>query len=133
MSNQNTANDLFIIATRKKFRFDSTKGGLTSEDLFDLNLTALDTIAVSLDEKIQKLGRKSFVQKKVASTSDLETQLEIVKYVIETKQAEDEARKTREKNAAQRQFLTGLKEKKQMAALESLSLEDIDKQLASLE
>mgnify|MGYP000965409776 CR=1 FL=1 len=133
MSNTNNTNELFITAARKKLRFETTKAQLTSEDLFDLSLTALDNIAVALDEKIQKLGRKSFVQKRTPSTADIETQLEIVKFVIETKQAEDDARKTKEKNAAQREFLTNLKQKKQMEQLEGLSLEDIEKQLASLE
>ena len=130
--NTNIGN-LFVIAARKKFRFDSTKGQLTIEDIFDLNLTSLDSIAVNLDEKIQKLGRKSFVQKKAASTSDFEDQLEIVKFIIETKQAEAEESKIRLAKAAQRAFLLNLKEKKQMEQLEGLSLEDIEKQLAGTE
>lgn len=130
--NNNIAN-LFITAARKQFRFESTKGLLTVEDLFILNLAALDSIAVALDEKIQKLGRKSFVQKKVASTSDFEDQLEIIKFIIETKQAEAEESKKRAANAAQRAFLLNLKEKKQMQQLEELSLADIDKQLAETE
>lgn len=130
--NTNIAN-LFITAARKQFRFESTKGMLTIEDLFVLSLTALDSIAVALDEKIQKLGRKSFVQKKAASTSDFEDQLEIVKFIIETKQAEVEESKVRLAKSAQRAFLLNLKEKKQMEQLEGLSLEDIEKQLAGTE
>lgn len=133
MQNTNTVNELFITAARNKFRFSSSQGDLNCEDLFQLNLNALDTIAVALDEKIQKAGRKSFVQKKTASTTDFENQLEIVKFVIETKQAEIADRKTREAKAAQRAFLLGLKEKKQMEQLEGLSLADIEKQLADTE
>lgn len=124
--------NLFVVAARKKFRFESTKGMLTVEDLFDMNLTALDNIALVLDEKIQKLGRKSFIQKKATSTTEIESQLEIVKFVIETKQTEAEESKARAAKEAQRAFLLSLKEKKQMEKLESLSLEDIDKQLADI-
>jgi hypothetical protein len=129
----NTINELFVIAARKKFRFSSTKGELNVEDLFDLNLNFLDSIAVALDEKIQKAGRKSFVQKRAASTTDFEIQLEIVKFVIESKQAEIEERKAREAKAAKREFLLNLKQKKEMDQLEGLSLADIEKQLAETE
>jgi nitrous oxide reductase len=128
----NSINELFIIAARKKFRFNTSKGSLNCEDLFDLNLPTLDNIAVALDEEIQKAGRKSFVQKRTNSTTNLEIQLEIVKFVIETKQAEAEERKTKEANEARRAFLLDLKNKKALEQLEGLSLEEIDEQIAGL-
>lgn len=128
----NSINELFIIAARKKFRFNSAHGQLTVEDLFDLNLAKLDFIAVALDEEIQKAGRKSFVQKRTNSTTALEAQLEIVKFVIETKQTEAEERKIKEQNEARRAFLLDLKNKKALEQIEGLSIEEIDKQIASL-
>ncbi len=127
-----TTNELFVTASRKKYRFDSTRGQLNTEDLFDLSLTALDAVAVALDDKIQKAGRKSFVGKRTAATGDDENKLEIVKSVIEFKQTEDEARKTRVAKDSQKAFLSSLLEKKQMEKMESLSEEEIQKQLASL-
>lgn len=132
MSNT-TSNDMFILATRKKFRFESTKGQLQLEDIFDLSLTALDNIAVSLDEKIQQLGRKTFIDKRTSSTTELEIKLEIIKYVIETKQKEEEERKVKQAKTEQKEFLKTLREKKQIQQFEGLSLEDIEKQLAALE
>ncbi len=126
-------NALFITAARKKYRFDSSKGQINAEDLFDCNLSALDSIAVALDDKIQKAGRKSFVGKKLSSTGDDENKLEIVKFVIETKQAEEDARKVRAEKQTQKEFLTKLLQQKKMEQLESLSAEDIQKQLDSLE
>ena len=127
-----TNNELFITASRKKYRFTSLKGQLLTEDLFDLSLASLDTIAVDLDEKVQKAGRKSFVGKRATATGDDENKLEIVKAVIEIKQTEDENRKTRVVKDGQKAFLTSLLEKKQMEKMESLSEEEIQKQLASL-
>ena len=132
MSNTNNNNDLFILAATNKFRFVSTKGHLTVEDLFDLSLSALDTIAVSLDEKIQQAGRKSFIGKRSSSAKGLEDQLEIVKFVIAYKQDEAEKKKTRAEKAARRQFLENLKEKKVMESMESMSVEDIEKELAEV-
>ena len=131
MSTENT-NNMFIKASREKMRFESGRGSVSVEDLWDFNLSALDNIAVSLDEKIQKAGRKSFVDKRTPSTSAAVTQLEIVKFVIETKQAEDEARKTRAEKAGQKDFLKSLLEKKRMEQLEGLSAEEIQKQIDSL-
>lgn len=125
--------NLLLSAAKKKYRFSSSKGGLTVEDLFDLNLTSLDNIAVAIDEQLQKSGRKSFVSRTTAANTDLSNQLEIVKFVIETKQAEDEARKSRVEKEGQKAFLKGLLEKKKMEQLEGLSAEDIQKQLAALE
>jgi len=133
MSNTNTVNDLFVIAARKKFRFSTPRGEINVEDLFDSNLASLDNIAVALDEKIQKAGRKSFVQKKTASTTELENHLEIVKFIIEVKQTEADEEKKRKEKLAQRAFLLSLKEKKQMEELEGLSIEEIEKRLAVTE
>lgn len=124
---------LLFTASKKKYRFASNKGALTVEDLFDMSLPALDAIAINIDEQISKLGRKSFVNKATATNTDLSNQLEIVKMVIEHKQAEDEARKTRAAKEASRAFLGELKKKKELEQLEGMSMEEIQKQLDALE
>lgn len=132
MSNTNNTNNLFVTAAVKKFRFSTNRGQLTTEDLFDLSLTSLDNIAVSLDEQVQKAGRKSFIGKRSDSTTDLENQLEVVKFVIAAKQEEAEVKKVRAEKSARRQFLMALKEKKVMEGMESMSVADIEKELAEV-
>jgi hypothetical protein len=39
-----TENNLFIQAAKSKLRFNTTRGQLTTEDLFDLNLKSLDAM-----------------------------------------------------------------------------------------
>jgi hypothetical protein len=128
-----TLETLVIKAARQKWRFTTTKGHLSFEDLWDLNLEALDKIAVSLDEKIQKGGRKSFITKKTESMTEEQGMFDLVGYVIETKMAASEAAKDRAARASQKEFLEDLKKRKQIASLENLSLEDIEKQIASLD
>jgi hypothetical protein len=123
---------LVIKAARKKWRFVTTKGHLSFEDLWDLKLEDLDKIAVSLDEKIQKGGRKSFITKRTESMTEEQGMFDLVSYVIETKMAEADAAKDRAAKRGQREFLEDLKKKKQIATLEGLSLEEIDKQIAAL-
>ena len=127
-----TENTLFITAARKKIRFASTKGTLQVEDLFDLSLEALDKIAITIDTALDAAGKKSFIGKRKAATTDLDTALDVVKFVIDVKQSEDAARKEKAEKENQVQFLNGLLEKKKMAQLEGLSMEEIQKQLDQL-
>jgi len=131
MSTQNTY-DIFVTAARKKFRFDSSRGQLATEDLFDLKLEALDTIAIALDKKITEAAGKSFVKTRATSTTELAAQLEIVKFVIATKQAEDEAKKIRVAKEGQKAFLSDLLQKKRLQQLECLSVDEIQAQLAAI-
>lgn len=124
--------NLFELASRKAFRFTSNRGHLTTEDLWSLNLTALDTIAVSIDDAIQKAKGKSFISKKTTASSDLEAQLEIVKHIIGVKQAETEASKLRTERAAKKAQLEQILLNKQTDALHGLSIEDLQKQIAEL-
>lgn len=129
----NNTEQTYIEASRKKYRFQTPKGLLTTEDLWDLSLTSLDVIAVSIDNALQTAGGKSFIRKREKSTTDLENQLSIVKHVIETKQAETEASQLRAQKQQQKEFLNSLLEKKKIQQLESLSPEEIEKQLKALD
>lgn len=126
------SNDNFIEATKKKIRFSTTKGSLSVEDLWDLNLESLDKIAVAVDEDIQKEGRKSFIGKTSRTSSQKILSLEILKYIIEEKIKEEEKKKDRLQKAAQKEFLSELLNKKKLESLESLSIEEIQKQLSDL-
>lgn len=126
MSEDNT----FIKATKRKVRFQTAKGSLSTEDLWDLNLESLDKIAVAVDEEIQKEGRKSFIATRTSTLNNLK--LEVLKYIIQAKQEEDQAKKARSEKLARKNFLESLLEKKKVAALETLSAEEIEKQLAAL-
>lgn len=129
MSNDNTN---FIEASKKKIRFTTTKGSLSVEDLWDLSLESLDKIAVAVDEDIQKEGRKSFIGKTSRGNSQKALALEILKFIIEDKIKEEEKKKERLQKASQKEFLEALLNKKRIESLESLSLEEIQKQLDDL-
>ena len=124
---------LLVKAARKQWRFASTKGHLTFEDLWQMKLEDLDRIAVALDEKIQKGGRKSFITKRTESMSEEQGMFDLVTYVIETKMAEADAAKARAAKASQKQFMQDLLQRKRIASLENLTTEEIEKQLAALD
>lgn len=129
-------NQLFVAASRCKLRIATAKGSLTVEDLWDLSLKALDDIAVKLDAQLAPPARRSFLENPdVKADVKMEQDrlaLEIIKVVIETRQAENKATYAARQKADQVQFLKGLLEKRKMAELESLSAEEIEAQLKAL-
>ena len=56
-------------ALKMKLRFATSKGKLTTEDLFDLSLTDLNNIAIALDKKLSESPRKSFISDVAPDTS----------------------------------------------------------------
>ena len=130
--------NLFITASRKKFRFASERGDLTVENLWDLPLTSkngfnLNAVAIGVNAELKGLAEESFVETSTnPRRKDLENMLEIVKYVIAVKQ--DEAKAATERVAKQelKRKLREAIEAKEGEALQSTSLEDLKAQLAAL-
>lgn len=133
---QNQMNHPFVLASKAKLRFPSNRGSLQTDDLWDMPLKDLDTLAVAADAAIEKAGGKSFLEnpdrRVTAERAEQGLRLEVLKLVIEARQAENKQRRTKAELAARRQFLQNLKDKKQIDQLESLSVEEIDAQLAAL-
>lgn len=122
---------LFEQATRSKFRFSTTRGLVTTEDLWDLSLEELDLCAVALNRKIKATQEESFLTK--ATTDDrLVSQLEVLKRVIEYKQEQEELKKQEAIRKAQREKLLELIDQKQYQQLSELSVEELKEQLAQL-
>lgn len=72
-------------AARAKLKFQTVKGNLTVEQLFDLDEEVLDSLAVELEAKYKESGGKSFLNRS-KSTKDktLKLQFDIVLDVLET-------------------------------------------------
>lgn len=96
----NTNVNIFEQAAREKLRFQSVKGDLTTEQLFDLPLTTERTNAASLDNVARDIARmlreqaeESFVDSRPNPIKLLLTlRLEVVKAVIARKQEENAAK-----------------------------------------
>jgi hypothetical protein len=139
MSTENTnANAMFLNASRKKLRFDSSKGALSAEDLWDLPLTGkganLDEIAVNLYKQLKNdTSELSFVKPATNKASnELQDKFDLVKFVIDTKSAERDAAAAASEKAAAKQKIMGLIAKKDEANLENMPKEELEKLLASM-
>ncbi len=126
-------NDLFKRAAKDKVRFDSTKGSLSAEDLFDLSLESLDVIAKRVNKQLKTEGEESFIGKKSRTNTELELKLDILKDVIKTKQDEDEARKTRAEKREKLENLKVLLADKELEEFKGKSKDEILKEITELE
>ena len=125
--------NIFEQAFRLKLRFDSPKGQLTVEDLWDVPLTSatgkanLDDIARSLNKLIKECADEvSFVTPTAPSANvDLRLGFEIVKYVIGVRVKERDEAKQAEDRKAKKQQLMALIDRKVNMELEGKSLEEL--------
>ena len=131
--------DIFENASRRKLRFQSVVGELTTEQLWDLPLTSkggrvnLDAIARSVHAELKGLEEVSFVECKPDPRKDeLELDLEILKHIIAVKLAEREAADQAATKAQRRAKLLDALASKENDELVGMSKDDIMAELNSL-
>ncbi len=131
--------NIFELAARERFRFDSIRGDLTVEHLWDLPLKStsgfdLDTTAKAVNAALKNSRDESFVDVKTDKASAmLEAKLEIVKFIIADKQAAAAAVKKRVENRQRRQKLLEALERKDNASLEAKTSEELLQELEKLD
>lgn len=124
--------NLFEVATRENYLFPF-KGMINVIDLWDLSLTNLDSVFKTLNAEVKKSEEESLLNTKTKEDEDLTNKIEIIKYIVNKKLAEKEARENENKNKEKRQRILEIKAKRQDEALENMSDEDLDKMLAELD
>lgn len=127
--------NIFELATRKAIRFQSNKGLLTVEQLWQLPLqgaTSLDEVAKAINRQLKDAEDVSFVEPVSSDMSGLQLQMDIVKHIISVKVSErDEAVEKQKKKALKLQLESILQQKKD-AELQQLTVEQIQAELAKL-
>lgn len=112
-------------ALQKKLRFKTNKGMISTEDLFDLSLHNLDTLALMLDKKISEAPKKSFIEDLPAEENDNELRFSIVKDVINIKLKARKDSINRAQIDARNKRIAELIAKKEDEALENKSIEEL--------
>lgn len=118
---------IFEKATREKFRYPSTKGLLSTEQLWELPLTAksgfsLDDVAKAVNAELKAIDTESFVATETnPAKATLETKLAVVKHVIAIRIAEDQAAKAAAAKKLEKEKLIAVLGRKQDAVLENLT------------
>lgn len=123
--------NLFEVATRANYQFPF-RGMINVIDLWDLSLTNLDSVFKALNVEAKKHEEESLLNAKSKEDEEISNKIRIIKYIVSVKLAEKKAREDAKKNAEMKQRLLEIKAKRQDAALENMSDEELDKALAEL-
>lgn len=83
--------ETFKQATKQKLRIQTNRGLLSVEQLWDLSLEELDSLAVSLEEAYKESGKKSFLVKKSEKDKTTKLRFDVVLDVLNTKSEEAQA------------------------------------------
>lgn len=123
--------NLFEVATRANYQFPF-RGMINVIDLWNLSLTNLDSVFKALNAEAKKHEEESLLNAKSKEDEEISNKIWIIKYIVSVKLAEKKAREDAKKNAEMKQRLLEIKAKRQDAALENMSDEELDKALAEL-
>lgn len=124
--------NMFEVATRTKMRFPF-KGMISVEDLWDLSVQNLDKVFKTLNSQKKEAQEESLLNVKSSEDEVLDTQIEIVKYIVGVKLEEQVTRVKAAENKEKKQKIMALMAKKDDEAMENMSKEDLQKLLDELE
>lgn len=102
----------FKEASRQQLRFQTSKGSLSTEQLWSLSVPDLDNLAVALEAEYNESGKKSFVVKR--STKDrlvklrFDIVLDVLNTIVDENQKAKDAAEVKEHN---KKILTLISEK----------------------
>lgn len=125
-------------AAQLKLRFDTSKGQLAVEDLFDLPLTSatgrinLNDIAKGVYKALKDEADVDFVDTAKRGNAVLQLKFDLVRDVITTRIAERDEEATRQKKAEQRQKIMAIIDHKEGEALSAKSVEELRAELQNL-
>ncbi len=136
--NNNEVN-LFEYATRSKMRFDTMRGNIPVEDLWDLPLTSkngfdLDSVAKAVNRELKSAGEESFVNTNANPRQQiLEAKLAIIKHIIATVQRENTERLARAGRRAERDRLIEILGGKETEAMKGMTPEQLKARIDELD
>lgn len=125
--------NIFERATRLKLRFESGKGLISIEELWQLSLEDLDAIAKKVNKKLKDEGEESFITTKTPRNTTLELELSVLKHIIKTKIDERDHAKLRAEKKTEAEFLKGLLLEKKTDQLKGLTPKQIENRIKQLE
>ena len=128
MSNEK---NMFEIATRERYRFPF-KGLISVEDLWVLPVKDLDLIFKTLNSELKQVKEESLLDTKTQENKELDTKIEIIKYVVKIKLEEEQLRTKAKEQREQKQKIMEILKSKKDTALENKTEEELQKMLEEL-
>lgn len=116
---------MFEKVSKLKLRWNSSKGYLTVEDLWDLSLPHLNVLAKSLKRELKEQEEDDFLVEVTEEDSITKLKFDVVLHILETKK--DEMKKQQEivADKAYKQKIMGLIAEKEDMELRNKSLDEL--------
>lgn len=119
----------FKEAGKQKLRFQTNKGLLSTEQLWDLSATELDQLAVGLDAEYKESGKKSFLVTKSQKDKTTKLRFDIVLDILTTKIEEAEVIKNTRETKEHNEKILSLIASKKDEELSGKSVAELEKLL----
>jgi len=116
-------------ASKLKLRFETEKGVLSVEQLWELPLAVLDRLAVSLEESYKKSGKKSYLAVKSRKDKEMKLRFDIVLDILNTKVEENSAARSASEVKEHNQKIMAKIAEAQDKALDGKSVEELQEML----
>ena len=125
--------NLFEIATREKYRFPAN-GELTVEHLWGVKLETLDTVYKNLYKQRSELSEVSLLDSNNSKVTKetIDRKINIVRYIFDTKKAEQEENKAKELRRKRAEEIKELIAEKSMDADRNKSVGELRKEYEEL-
>lgn len=123
--------NIFKYAAKHCLRFPY-KGQASVEDLFNLGLNDLDSVYKILKKQQKSNSDESLITDKTPQDTQIEVKLAIVKEIFDDKKASIDRAKAAAEKRTQAQRILEIMSKKQDDALQNMSMEELQSQLANL-
>lgn len=122
--------NIFEWAVRNNATVASPKGELLPQQLFQLPLESLNTLAKGVSRQLKAEGEEDFIGAGSKVSKDLQNKLELLKAVIADKKAKKAAADVRAENRANAELLERLVAEKTVTELASNNLDTLKDMLA---
>ncbi|HKZ41788.1 MAG TPA: hypothetical protein VJ044_12550 [Candidatus Hodarchaeales archaeon] len=117
---------MYKTAAKQKLRIATVKGALSVEQLWDLSLTEIDALAVSLEKEHQESGKKSFLTSRSEKDKTVKLKFDIVLDILNTKVDEAEVLQQKKARKERNQKILSLIEEKKDETLKSKSVKQLE-------
>lgn len=124
--------NLFEIATKEKYRYPY-KGLATTEDLWDVSISGLDSIYKTLKAEARARSEESLLSKKTKEEDETLNKIAIVQYIFAEKMAEKVRAEKAAENRKQKQRILEIINEKQDASLKDKSIDELKDMINTLE
>jgi len=119
----------YKLATRQKLRFQTNKGLLSTEQLWDLSLEELDALAVSLETEHAQSAKRSFLTRTSVKDKIAKLRFDVVLDVLNTKAAEQEKASEEREVREHNKKIIALIAEKQDESLKGKSIKQLEAML----